>query len=51
MTNTNVWDCKILDSEVNVVSDNWFDPVDVTMPGYFNYLFDKTGASDAAKSI
>ena len=37
------WNPKILDSEIDDNKVNWYDSSDIDIPGYFNYLFDKTG--------
>ena len=41
MTSPMEWDPKVLDSEINLDLDDWYDPDDINMSGYFDYLFNK----------
>ena len=38
------WDPKVLDSEINLNLDNWYNLDDIGMSRYLDYLFNKTGA-------
>ena len=49
MTSLLEWDPKVLDSEINLEQNNWYDSDDVNTPGYFDYLFDKNTLTDTAK--
>ena len=41
MTSPLEWDPKVLDSEINLEQDDWYDSNDVNTSGYFDYPFDK----------
>ena len=43
MTSPMEWDPKVLDSEINLEQDNWYDSNNVNTSRYFDYLFNKTG--------
>ena len=44
-----VWDPKILDSEIAVEGDDWYDPDDITTTRYLYYPFVEMGAYRCCK--
>ena len=43
MTSPIEQDSKVLDSEINLDEDDWYDPSNVDTSKYFDYLFNETG--------
>ena len=43
MTSPLEWDPKVLDSEINLEQDDWYDSNDINTSRYFDYPFDETG--------